>query len=476
MRILSAAILLGLVPCAAPAEDRALLIGIGAYAAQQRLDGPPNDLATMQALATGKMGFAAGNVLVLSDTEATRSGVLSAFRSWLVDGTAPGDKVLVYFSGHGTQIADRNGDEIDDGMDEALVMVGYGPDAPEELVSDDDIRAVLDQLADRNVTLVIDACHSGTISRAGVSSEPVPKPRFVPPLDGQSRSASRDAAGDGRQRLEDSGVHETGTAARNHEVWTAAAAEQVAYETSFGGVPHGVFTKAFHDAISGQSDSGSREQVLAMVRESSDEFCAGWDGCSSLTPELTAPPLTRALAIVDWPEDTGETGRPPLAAETMLGSLAGGRADVSLAMVPYETGVSGPVHAGQTVAFEVTSTREGELLLFDLRDGGLVHQLYPSDAIAKRTPLAAGELMRLPDAYHKARFRIPAGQGILVALVVNDRGVVDRLSEQNRDMRPIADPMAFFGDLMAQVNGVWHGDSENRKISFGMAALPYDVN
>ena len=84
---------------------------------------------------------------------------------WLVAGTAPGDRVYLYFSGHGLQVKDTSGDE-EDGMDEAISTydIKAGEDDWTNVILDDDLEAVLEKLKGRAVTLVIDACHSGTIS------------------------------------------------------------------------------------------------------------------------------------------------------------------------------------------------------------------------------------------------------------------------------------------------------------------------
>ena len=52
--------------------------------------------------------------------EASRKNLQSAVTEWLPSISRPGDTVVIYFSGHGAQIADDNGDEADD-LDEMLI-------------------------------------------------------------------------------------------------------------------------------------------------------------------------------------------------------------------------------------------------------------------------------------------------------------------------------------------------------------------
>jgi hypothetical protein len=63
----------------------------------------------------------------------------------------------VYFSGHGGQVSDLNGDE-DDGMDEAMVF-------PDGYIIDDDLSLILRRNCSgiTRVLLLTDCCHSGTI-------------------------------------------------------------------------------------------------------------------------------------------------------------------------------------------------------------------------------------------------------------------------------------------------------------------------
>lgn len=150
----------------AGAADRALLIGMTDYAdARFDLDGIDLDLDTMHRFAR-RVGFAEEDILTLSGAEVTEPGLRDAFAGFLGRGTAPGDRVLVYYSGHGLQVTDRDGDEAD-GRDEALTLhsLGLAPDGYVGTLVDDRIDELFALLPDRDVFFVVDACHSGTVSR-----------------------------------------------------------------------------------------------------------------------------------------------------------------------------------------------------------------------------------------------------------------------------------------------------------------------
>ena len=110
----------------APAEDvrrnrrRALLIGIDKYRHVSPLKGPVNDAKDMANFITGRGGFRKSDVRLLLDEEATKKNILAVVKEWLVEGTNPGDEVFLFYSGHGFQQPDLDGDETD-GLDETLV-------------------------------------------------------------------------------------------------------------------------------------------------------------------------------------------------------------------------------------------------------------------------------------------------------------------------------------------------------------------
>lgn len=103
----------------ARAEDRALLVGVGQYERQGPFPDIPGigwDLEIMREVAR-VLGFEESQIRVLADAEATRDGIATAFDGWLIDAVGPEDRALFYFSGHGYQRADQDGDEPD-GQDE----------------------------------------------------------------------------------------------------------------------------------------------------------------------------------------------------------------------------------------------------------------------------------------------------------------------------------------------------------------------
>lgn len=122
-----------------------------------------------------KQGFKSKDIVILQEEQATQAGVRSAIKKDLIKKAKPGAIALFHFSGHGQQIFDQDGDEVD-GFDEALVPFDSPQDFQagvyegERLITDDELGRLLTKLREKlgpegQLITVIDACHSGTSTR-----------------------------------------------------------------------------------------------------------------------------------------------------------------------------------------------------------------------------------------------------------------------------------------------------------------------
>jgi hypothetical protein len=160
------------LPCGgAQAEPRALLVGVGDYNLPgAELPGIDTDIRLMTE-ASRWMGFSDDQVLVLESEQATQSRVEWALQRWLVDGVDADDPVLIYFSGHGVRVWDESGDEADDLHDEALLLFDAHPvelkgrPSLDGLLLDDRFGDYLKQIPSRQVLVLVDACHSGSVNK-----------------------------------------------------------------------------------------------------------------------------------------------------------------------------------------------------------------------------------------------------------------------------------------------------------------------
>lgn len=64
-------------------------------------------------------GFPESNVRMLLNHDATRDAIEDGITDWLVGNARPGDSVVIFYAGHGSQMWDEDGDE-DDGLDETI--------------------------------------------------------------------------------------------------------------------------------------------------------------------------------------------------------------------------------------------------------------------------------------------------------------------------------------------------------------------
>jgi hypothetical protein len=205
-----------------------LLIGIADYKyfppspgepGHTDLHGPGNDVERMR-ISLRRFGFAGdSNVRILRDSAASRRGIAAGFR-WLAGRASDSaDVVVVFYSGHGSRTRDTNGDEArtspGDTIDEALVPWDAAVTSdPQQLVLDDQVGEWLAALGTTNVTMIVDGCFSGTVTRALGSI--VAKGSFGDAQVGSGPSP--------RQLLDNP----------RHTLITASAPGETAYEMPFG--------------------------------------------------------------------------------------------------------------------------------------------------------------------------------------------------------------------------------------------------
>ncbi len=236
---------------------RALLIGIDAYATQPAviapLNGCVNDVDAMEQLLRAAP-YAFDDVRVLRDAEATRQGILDALDA-LVAATGTDDVVFIQYGGHGSQKWDDTGTEST-GWNSTIVPVDSGRDPLENRdITDDEIHERLVALGTRTpyTTLLVDSCHSGTITRdvfemrsRGVRPDP-------PPAGAVRPAATRSAAASGAAGSTFGTVRGVGrrgaegeSDAARHVVLSGCRDEELSWElrapTEEGGKVHGALS------------------------------------------------------------------------------------------------------------------------------------------------------------------------------------------------------------------------------------------
>ena len=92
------------IPAEVHAENHALLIGIGKYK-KRTLEGPPYDVAALSRVLAAQYGFNRENIRTLINEEAVKYKILNELEQ-LTRRTRMGDRIFIYFSGHGTSRRD----------------------------------------------------------------------------------------------------------------------------------------------------------------------------------------------------------------------------------------------------------------------------------------------------------------------------------------------------------------------------------
>lgn len=101
------------------------------------------------------------SIYLLKGRRATKAGISSAFAS-LSRAAKANDTVFIYFSGHGSFIPDREGDEVDgDRLDEVLLPYDAVLGDWSTYLVDDELGWMVSGLSAGAVAIVIDSCHSG---------------------------------------------------------------------------------------------------------------------------------------------------------------------------------------------------------------------------------------------------------------------------------------------------------------------------
>jgi hypothetical protein len=274
----------------------ALLVGINNYKYPDRvspLAGSINDVEDMRQVLIGKFEFPPENILVLEDAQATHAGIVNALETHLIAKAQPGDIVLIHFSGHGSQMKDVTGKQISR-LDETIVPYdSRGPEGKVFDISGAELHPLLLQLAakTRNVTFILDSCHSGTLVRgARVRSIPADT-RTPPPLRAATETRGMAASGE--------------DASPKFVSITAATSKESAFEHFAEGKDHGALTyfltrqlrsakagatyRDIMDSVIGNVTANYPTQHASLEGAEADQYVFG-DGTSLARVYVTASP------------------------------------------------------------------------------------------------------------------------------------------------------------------------------------------
>lgn len=269
-------------------SNKALLVGVNKYGLPgSDLQGCVNDVTNVRDILLKYFGFTVRQIRVLVDDRATKKAILERLK-WLVKDAKPGDRLLFHFSGHGSQIRDRDGDELKDRMDE--IICPHDMDWDGTYIVDDDLKAVFSNIPEGvRLDVLLDSCHSGTGTREAAGLKQLPpeqtiKPRFLtPPVDIRMREE------------DDLKVQKIGTPnnPQSHVLFSGCKDNQTSADAYIGGTYNGAFTYYFCKHLRDVQGSLSRSDLLKRLRASLKH-----EGYSQV-PQLECPTAWRKKKLLE---------------------------------------------------------------------------------------------------------------------------------------------------------------------------------
>jgi hypothetical protein len=188
----------------------------------------------------------------------------------MVKGSKSGDSLIFHFSGHGSQIRDRDGDELNDHMDELICP--YDMDWDDGYITDDMLRSILDQLPKGvKMEIILDCCHSGTGTRdigpgsfEGFGSTCFANNRYVrPPVDIECRMQ-----GDEDKMKPVKAFRTDREIILNHILWAGCKDNQTSADAEIEGRYNGAFSYYFCKNIRESKGIITRVELHTRIKNS----------------------------------------------------------------------------------------------------------------------------------------------------------------------------------------------------------------
>ncbi len=474
--------------------DRALLVGINAYATEHP-DPPPRcskpclvvgplhgavaDVDIARSLLIDTLGYRADDIRVITDRDATADRILTEIDQWLVNGTKPGERAYFHYSGHGVQAPDDGGDEAD-GFDEAIVPVDFRflkGGKVENLIRDDQLQRAFSGLKGRRFTAVFDSCHSGTVTRAAGLDDGAVQGRTPTALQQwlvSQTPATRSPAATLGTRAGESAVLDSEP---GWTIWSAASANQVAWDMQ---APlGGVFTRLLAEEIRNgvESASTTHAAVLDRVQAASKRFCTTLDKCHGLVPTLETPRnwLAAPLATSLLAQPGALSASTVLETATAVLPAGASNGDGQHVKVTVHPGTSVPL--GTKLQYDIVSDVAGQLMIFDAEPSGVLRQIFPN----RRKPSArvtAGNPFTLPAQNHGFDLvaQEPIGRGRLIVVVSDGSVDFSDLAVASRGLKEVTEPQDFLAEIAARLRKARPDGTGGVKLAaWAIGAVDYEV-
>src|ERR1700678_226527 len=232
------------------ASGHALDSRFGPGASWQSLLGPLTDVVAMHLLLADTYGFT--DIRELTDQQATRQGILDAINQLIAD-TEKGDRVVIYYSGHGSQRLDTTSSK--EQRDQTIVPVDAWKGVKD--IRDKELAVLFDKIVfdkQARLTAIYDSCNSGTMARGMHDSVQ----RTLPYDDDDVAKESGAVLEKDLKRIPQQG---------DAIILAAAGPTQSAVEARYpeDGQVHGAFTRALVRVLRKNTQTLSAEDVVSAV-------------------------------------------------------------------------------------------------------------------------------------------------------------------------------------------------------------------
>jgi hypothetical protein len=250
-------------------KKEALLVGINDYDGVNDLQGCINDVTNVRSVLKTFFGFENTEIRVLTDSRATKQNILSRLEK-MVRNAVTGDYLIFHFSGHGSQIRDREGDELADHMDELICP--YDMNWDDGFISDDMFSDILKQLKKGvRMEILLDSCHSGTGTRdmmpyltSDLSDVSFSHNRYLkPPADIECRYL-----GDEETLKAPKSFSKDKEITLNHILWAGCKDNQTSADALIDGNYNGAFSYYFCKHVRDSGGNISRADLYTRVKNS----------------------------------------------------------------------------------------------------------------------------------------------------------------------------------------------------------------
>lgn len=377
-----------------------LFVGIDAYPAPvSPLHGCINDAARMHDLLSARITGAGDRFapLLLLDQQATRQGLVDAFRGHLGQ-AGPGDVALFYYSGHGSQekAPPEFWDFETDRLNETLVCYDSRTPGGWDL-ADKELAQLIAEVAANgpHFAVILDCCHSGSGTRDAEDitvRQERPHPG-IRPISSYLVTPQQGAAGPG--------MPWPAIASGRHILLAACRPEQTAKETWFPGPSgyekRGAFSFYLQDTLQqGGAALSYRDlfgRVNALVQghgrvtdqnpqlEASEPADLDLPFLGGVIPLAPAAFTLRADKKLGWSVDAGAVHGIP--------QPAAGSETTQLALFPFDKHAAGLRSLGQAIGqAEVTYVYPGQSRVAPVRfDGAALDDKTTYRAVVTRIPL-----------------------------------------------------------------------------------------